>query len=225
MRTAVRALLLALAIGIAAPASRTSALEVYGNTGLANQGGTFLSDYNALAQGFTVGSTAWTLQSVDIGFIFGAIAPTSGQVTVALYDNASSNPGTQIGTFTNPTFVTGTALYNFAGFTGSTTLAANTQYWVVVTANATGPSNYQWTYSDPLASPAGLNGSGFTYLGTRGREMPLGNPTWISLAAPEQNMRITINAVPEPSTYALGGVAALVLGAAARRKTLKAATA
>jgi hypothetical protein len=227
MRTATRAFVLVLAIGLATPAARTSALEVYGNPGLGNAGQTLNNaGIRGLAQGFKVGSTDWTLQSIDIGLKLNTPAPSNATATLALFaDSGSNSPGSSVLTFDlnnpSPAYVlSNSGLYNF---TGSYTLEATKTYWLVMTITST--PIFDWYYADGGAAitPTAQNGSGFSYVGTqRSTTVPL---AWTAIPGSVTGLRITINAVPEPSTYALGGVAALVLGAAARRKTLKAATA
>ena len=155
---------------------------------------------------------------------------TDATATLALFaDSGSNSPGSSVLTFDldspSPSFATSTTgTYNF---TGSYTLEATKTYWLVMTITST--PIFDWYYAEGVSgtgadrTPTALNGSGFSYVGTqRSTTVPL---AWTAIPGGVTGLRISINAVPEPSTYALGGVAALVLGAAARRKTLKAATA
>jgi hypothetical protein len=141
--------------------------------------------------------------------------------------------------------------FNYAGTSGTEILTPNTNYWVVASftpfVELDGPI-YRWTYATPASgspaenSPGALNGSTFSYVGTVGRTItrtltptpvstvsdwinysstggvnPIGDPIYSGLS-------IGVVVVPEPSTYALGLVSVLVLGAVARRKSRKTAT-
>lgn len=230
MRIALRSsfLSLTLLVALAAPAN---ALEIFGNTGLDNAGqqfgGTALQ-FRQMAQGFTMGTTAYDLSGVRIGLNFNSTPPTSAQINVSLYNDSGSNtPGTVIGTFNTgsptPAFVPSTSgVYDFT-YTGTTTLASNTRYWIVVERVPPSPV-FDWYFATGggTPNPAAQNSSGVTYLGTLGT---VGNaPTsWgtnlDSIAS--SNLRFNVVVVPEPSTYALGLVGTLVMGAAARRRTRK----
>lgn len=233
MRIALRTSLLALTL-LAASSAPANALEIFGTTGLGNAGRQFGSNslqYKQLAQGFTIGSTAYDLTSVSVGLNLTATVPTSSQISVSLFaDSGSNTPGSSLVTFDTasptPSFATGRTEYVFT-FTGSQTLAANTKYWVVV-QNVPGTSPlFDWSYAagNPSDKPTAKNSSGVTYLATLGTQA-LDATNWTrDLSTNFSNLSFKVNVVPEPSTYALGMAGTLVMGAVARRRNRKTASA
>jgi len=116
--------------------------------------------------GFTVGSSAQTLQSINVG-LFQIDPPAAVSTTLELYSSVGGLPGSLIAT-SAPTLVSdsnpngGTkSLFNFTF--GANTLNANTSYWVGVT---TGTSGLSWYSPTSLAQPSAVGGSGFVSLGT-----------------------------------------------------------
>lgn len=228
MRTGSRTLLIAFAL-LATLAAPAKALEIFGNTGLGNAGRQLgPAGYEELAQGFTIGSTPYQLSSVDIGLRFTGTVPTSSQIFVSLYtNNGSNNPGTLIGSFNtaspSPTFAPNTNdVYRF-NYTGSTTLVANTSYWVVVRTSLSPVYDWYYAQGGPTDTPTVKNSSGVSYFGTR--TMEAFSSTWTNANANYSGLRYTVNVVPEPSTYALGLAGTLVLGTIARRRNRLAVTA
>jgi len=75
MRVALRSSLLSLTL-LAALAAPANALEIFGNPGLGNAGRQLgPAGYDSLAQGFTMGSTAYDLTAVDVGLRFFETVP------------------------------------------------------------------------------------------------------------------------------------------------------
>jgi hypothetical protein len=218
---------LTLLVGLSAPAN---ALEIFGNTGLGNNGLNLGVDYTRLAQGFTVGSTGYNLQWASIGFQFTTTVPNTSQLLIRLFSNNGSNePGTLLGSFnssvSDPALTANSdKVYTFTSFTGTTTLAANTSYWLVV-ERILGAPQYKWYYASggQTDTPTVKNSSGVSYFGTKG--FANGGSAWTDLSASFSGLRYSIVVVPEPSTYALGAVSTLVMGSLARRRARKAANA
>ena len=161
------------------------------------------------SQGFTVGSTSYALSSIDLGL------GTSGgpSPVVSIYNDSGNQPGTSLATFTTTSTVSSKQVYNF---TGSFTLSANTNYWIVLSDNfAPATESYEWYSNDTFTTPTAQNSSGVNYLGTKERNGTGGtwNGTMSSLS-----IGLKGTAVPEPSTYALGLIATGVLAAMARRR-------
>lgn len=259
MRSALRTFLAALAIVIVLPSQWAAALEVFANTGPGNTGpnisGPTPTIYT-LAQGFVTGSTSYQLQSVQMVFNFTdpnelPVPLTANQyLRIDLYNstgqvvNSSTPTGSSIASFSS-TPVEGFTYnqqtkYTF-NVTGTQSLAANTAYWVVVSAQryteppgVVNPS-FNWGFAegsvsppvDPSADkPVARNGSGYSYLGTFGQQT-LSGP-WVNYNVSgnmASGVRIGVIVVPEPSTYALGVAGVLALGAIGRRKSRKTAKA
>lgn len=71
-----------------------------------------------------------------------------------------------------------------------------------------GAPNSYWVWSGDSTSPAEQNGSGYSYNGAMATTD--GGLTWINTFANQNS--ISIEAVPEPSTYALLALSAVGLG-------------
>lgn len=238
MRSSLQSLLVVLTIAIALPSDQARALEVFGNItasggaselgSAGNPIGTGGAQYNKFAQGFTVGSTNQVMTDVVLGLQFGAQLPSS--VRVSLYQSSgnnatTSNPTTEIGVFTNPTFTANTKnIYTF-NYAGNFTLQANTSYWIVASFNTPLTGSYDWAYNAANTAPAAQNSSGFLPMNARSTTNTAPN-TWIlENTSPYNRASITVVVVPEPSTYALGIAGTLVMATIARRRNRKTALA
>jgi hypothetical protein len=171
-------------------------------------------DYNsfnafAMGQSFTTDANAWTLSGVTIA-LANPYATSQGAFAVGLYANNTGSIGSLIGSLTtdNTTFFTNPfgneySFQNILFTNNSLTLAANTTYWVGISNPDT--LFYVKEYYDIAATGVGTYGTGFIDTLTFSSSNPL-------------NVTVTGTAVPEPSTYALMGLGALVLVVAYRRK-------
>jgi hypothetical protein len=168
---------------------------VFGNTGLSGRnlllGGEITSTattftHGSLAQGFTVGTTAYKVESVDVGLYLSNQLPN---LKIDLFSSTSDGenqvPGQALGSFvTTAPANNGGAFspnairtYNFT-YAGNTTLTPGTNYWIVVSYTPQDGSapifNWHYAASGPnggtgsTAIPGGLSGSGINYLGTMG---------------------------------------------------------
>jgi len=155
-----------------------------------------------IAQGFNTGTSTSTLsiQSISLGL---ATLSESTSATVSIYSDNSGSPGSLLFT-SSAVAVTGTTQvrYDFP-FSGAN-LTANTGYWAIPSAGV------QWfQVAAAGGTPIGLNGSSYSGLGAIESDTTAIVPgEWFSSSA---RYSISVQAVPEPSTYAL---AALGLGAA-----------
>ncbi len=156
---------------------------------------------------FTTGSTAAAAVSASL-LLEEASAGTS---TLALYaDTATANassggliPSTLLAIFTSPTAYDTTGLaaatYNLSGYT----LAANTNYWLVLKANS-GEFDWAWT-GDETDNNADSTDAGVTFFG-----YPDGSTYQFSVATGTA-------AVPEPASAAAVAVGLLAAGRRRRR--------
>ena len=93
------------------------------------------------AQAFTTGShaTGYKLTSVYLDFDTVSQAGTHSTFTVAIHEDSSGSPGTQVGTLTVPSIPPGNGQsIGFAASGDGLDLAANTKYWVVLDVTAVG---------------------------------------------------------------------------------------
>jgi len=128
---------LALLLGVGAAQAQTSE-KLVSNTGQTDS--KFPEDFRYdHAQAFTTGSHAagYTLTRVDLKVSHTGTMPT---YTVRVHEDSSNQPGTDLGTLTNPASLPSTAgLVQFTA-SGGIDLAPNTPYWVVVDVD-TGDDN------------------------------------------------------------------------------------
>lgn len=221
-------------------ASQATALEVFSNSGTgvnigpgARQIGGPTPISTGAAQGFTFGTgNAFTqIESITLGLNVTPGSPNISQLVFALYSNSSSLPGTEITRFSSTPvggFLSGQQLYTFNYQSGTLNLSPNTSYWIVATyvnqvyTPALNTPTMNWLDSNPAADPTAKAGYNITYLGAATRATGFG--AWSS-SGDDRALRVSLNLVPEPSTYALGLVGTLVMGAVARRKGRKTASA
>lgn len=193
--------------------SVASAEVVFGNLGASGTnalsatntdygGGTTFDTVSRLAQGFTTGTNAQSLSvlSVTLG-LFSNDSPAAR--TVGIFSNDSGVPGTSLYTSASQD-VTSTNKYTFS-FSG-VQLSPSTSYWLV----PDGPAS--WYLNGDETQPSGLNGSGWTYFGTK-RELTASPGTWNNSVQPYSLSILAGAAVPEIDLAGLGSVVALVAGA------------
>lgn len=161
-----------------------------------------------LAQGFTTGSSSQYLDVTSI--TLGLFATSSGTLnrTVSIYSNATGGPldVPNAALFTSSAVAvgnTGTYTFNFS----NANLSPSTKYWVV----PEGPSS--WYFDNANSQPAGQNGSGYTYAGTRTLDT---SSQWVNSTFPSYS--VSINAVPEPASVGLVALGAAGLGVTALRR-------
>lgn len=184
-----------------------------------------------------MGSTSYQMTSIDLGLQFSIFVDT-GAFEVGLYSSLPTTSSTPVATFTNPTFTSGPAVFNFTVVGSQYTLAANATYWLVVKHNGEGDL-FSWIFADnqdvpdpqppvlnQMYTPFAQNGSGITYATNGTQAYNTVTTTWTNFSSSPNysGLRYTVN-VPEPSTYALGAIGTLVMGAVARRKNRKTASA
>lgn len=175
---------------------------VFGNLGANGTGplgststdvGPALNEY--IAQGFTAASPNLSVKTVSLGLFGEGSIPT----TVAIYADNFGQPAA------SPLYVSGTvnvgakATYNFT-FSGASLVNGST-YWVVPQADVS------WYLNSPGSAPVGQNTSGYVFVNTLEN---IGGGGWTS--AGSNRYSISVQAVPEPSTYALAGIGVAAAG-------------
>ena len=222
-RTLVRhAWMVALTVAMGAvsfsPAHAVS-IDIYGNLGTVNTTSTsntvgYLSNIQSnqfQAQGFSVGGSAWNIESIDLGLgSNGSPFPV-----VRIFSNSAGSPGSALASFTSGSAVVSSkAIYSFTPFTGSFVALENTSYWVVLSnANSASQESYEWYSNDAFSTPTERHASGLSYLGTKeSNDGGAWSNTLPSLSISLRGSSTNPTAVPEIDPNALGSVLALVAG-------------
>lgn len=198
--------ILSIALFAIATASAPGAVIISNTPGTATSanGAIVGSLTRSLAQGFTMGSSDYQLDSVTMGL---QVDAGGRNFDLQLFSGSPDPGGSALVSFTVPVLnTTGKGLYTFTPDVAFT-LQANTTYWLVAYALQTGsPNQIRWLVSNPGVAPTGIA----TYAGGRFDSPAVIPPTGefpvFSIFAVEGSAAAT--AVPEPST-ALTVMAAL----------------
>lgn len=183
------------------------------------------------ATSFTMGGTSRSLASIEVPLL---VMGTNDDVTVtfSIYSNGLlSSPDTLYASQTNAAFKPNAEMNYYTANFSSPTLVASTQYWLVVelvTTTATDApmimgvtdaaySSLTTTVGTPNFDLQVNSGSGWT--------STVNNTNFVAsivdppTAAPYSIVyNLNVVPVPEPSTYALGAIASVVIGVIARRR-------
>ena len=143
--------------------------EIYGNLGSVETTSTsntvgYLSfglPNQFQSQGFSVGGSAWTIETIEVGLV-GMVSPSP---VVQIFSDLQASPGSALATFTSTSALSVKQIYSF---TGSFAAQASTNYWVVLSnLNSESMESYEWYTDDSFSNPTGKNSSGLSYLGTK----------------------------------------------------------
>lgn len=234
MRSRLLSIITVLAILGFCGASQATAIEVFGNSGISSNGtqiGGTSPVVTAVSQRFTFGSgnPENRLESVTLALVVDTSSLNLDKLIFAIYTNNGSNlPGTEFARFSaTPVggFLNNQAKeYTFNYASGTQALAASTDYWFVATYDfsASPAPGMNWRDSSPAAVSTQKPGYNVTWVSSA--QTTVLNPSW-QIRPANNNLRFSLNLVPEPSTYALGAIGTLVMGAVARRKNRKTASA
>lgn len=169
------------------------------------------------AAGFSVPSTGnWTFDSAVLGLAPGEGTP--GALTVSLYDDNSTTPGSQLITLSPSTTISSTGPYTFSG---NQSLTAGAVYWLVASLNG-GNDNNTINWLQGTNQSAGYVDSQFYAFGWSGTQ---NEPLAFSVNATDNSQSGSggtgggTGTIPEPTTLALLGLGLAGIGAARRRKT------
>lgn len=217
MRFALR-LLAACCVAIGS-ASVTRAEVVFGNLGASANNAlsttnTDITPTYRLAVPFTTGSSSsfLSLQSITLGLFYDNFETAS--FGLSIYQNNAGVPSATVAA-TAPAQTIGTAArytFNFSNFQ----MTSNTTYWI--------QPDVDLSWYTPLSSPTPVayNSSGYSWPGTGLASSDSGS-TWNTddLIVNSGRYAFSVQAVPEPSTYALAaaglGIAGIVVRARRRR--------
>lgn len=164
-----------------------------------------------LTVAFETGATAWNMSSVNLTLQM-ASGSSSG-FTAAIFTSTSNNPddwpnfkpASQLVSLNFPGSITGKALYTFLPAT-STTLSANTTYWITLTPPLTPECELYWLRSEGSSR---YNGSQMAFSDTR----PYFDVWNVGYGGPAVSFEVYGTAIPEPSVFA--AIVGLAAGAGA----------
>lgn len=157
------------------------------------------------ASSFTTDDHSYTLQSVALLM---AMTSGPGAAQAAIFTDVSDQPGSQVDALISPGSYSNT-LASTSFTANGITLAANTTYWVVLSASS---GNFDWAWTD---SNTGA-GVGFTH--TWSGSDDAGN-SWLTFHDSPQIMQVEANPIPAPATLWLFGIALAGMRLAERRRT------
>lgn len=180
-----------------AVAVQASPITVYGNLGSSGTGAitntnTDLGPNFFIAQGFTAASPDLNVTSITLGLFGAGSIPT----TVGIYADNSGQPAASALFTSAVTNVGVKSLYNFS-FTGAN-LTAGSSYWIIPQADVS------WYTAIP--NPAGQNSSGYTFTQTKEND----GTGWVG--SDSNRYSVSVQAVPEPSTFAMAGIGVSMAG-------------
>lgn len=165
-----------------------------------------VTDTNWLAQGFTVGGTNTTLTSVTLG-LFDA---NSTNVRLQVFASGTAGPtGTALGTSNQNVLGTTPTLQTFV-FSPNLTLTNGSSYWIVASTEEIG-GLFSWAFNDNGDFGTQQNTSGWSAVANQTRVSTNSGATWANSGS-NRPAGFSIQAVPEPSTYALAGIGMAAAG-------------
>jgi hypothetical protein len=165
-----------------------------------------VTDTAWLAQGFTVGGTNTTLKSVSLG-LFDA---NSTNVRLQVFASGTAGPtGTALGTVSQNVLGTTPTLQTFV-FSPNLSLTSGSSYWIVAsTLESSGL--FSWAFNSAGDFGTQQNTSGWSAVTNQTRLSTNSGATWANSGA-DRPAGFSIQAVPEPSTYALAGIGVAAAG-------------
>ena len=196
-----------LALALILTASAAQAAIIIGNLPTNAMTSSTISPTSQKAAVFTMGSQAYTVDSVILTLSGYKTATDVAQVGFFLEGANNLTPGAQVGSFLTAPSSSSDAQANFTFLpSGSLTLQASTEYWLVVDGGA---GAFQWMGSFPSVTPSGTAATfNFSKVSTSVSTTPLHNSFQIN--------GTQVTAVPEPGTFL--PAALLVMGALLRRR-------
>lgn len=168
------------------------------------------------AAGFNTGAATFgALKLNSVTFALGSgVSASNVELWSSTGAGAAANPGAFTASAISVAPLTGN-LFTFsfnADPEDGVQLTANTNYWVVLKGPAL------WETQDPTSLPIVQNGSTYTNIDNYVRSSINSGSTWSTPGV--HSVGFSVNAVPEPSTYALAGIGAGLVGLAKFRRRL-----
>ena len=221
--TCCRSFVLAIAclVALSASAARsapTTENVVFGNLGSTASGavtplsaaqvGSTVQGENgfSLAVGFTTGTNADFLKLTSVVIGLGDVTPYNDALLKLVADSSGNPSGSVLASKALSTGPNGKYTFDL----GVVPLSAGTTYWVTLEAvDASAPNFFNWLNNTATVDASVQNGSGYSLAGGRSNDGTGGG--WVNFAGGSK-LAISVQAVPEPSTYALAAIGAGVAG-------------
>lgn len=201
-----------LALAINSVAQHASAAVVFGNLGTSGTGtlgntntdiGPTANDF--LAQGFTAASPNLNVTSISLG-LFGTSESTIPASIAIFADNFGSPAASPL--FTSSVANIGDkGTYAFS-FTGAN-LTNGSSYWIIP------QTDVSWYLNSPGSVPTAQNSSGYNFTNTLEN---IDGGGWVE--AGSKRYSVSVQAVPEPATYAMAAVGFAAAGLARWRRRM-----
>ncbi len=193
------ALIAGILVGQEAPAAAVSLYDsINGSTAGGSDGA---NNGTWLANQFNTDASIYSLDSVTLSFS----GSPSGSIAVDVYDDASTEPGTLLGTLLNPgSWSSGSNTFTPAG--GFPSLAASSSFWVVLRGDGVGAANWSYTGDAPSGPGTSTNTNFSSNSGTTWPGLSSGTPYMMIVNASSSA------AVPEIDPNSFGSALSLVLG-------------
>ena len=195
------AIAVAMLLGHAATAAPDALYDsINGSTAFDSDGA---NNSTWLANQFNTDAASYDLNSVVLNF---SAAPL-GTIAVGIYSDNSGEPGSNLGTLTNPgSFAAGS---NTFSATGISTLASASSFWVVLRGVGASTANWLYTSDTPTGVGSSTNTNFSTTAGASWAGVSTGTPYMMTVNA------TAASAVPEIDPASFGSALSLVLGSLA----------
>ena len=155
------------------------------------------------ARPMTTGSSAWNLTALSFGSSLTHAGGTGG-IRVSIYTDSASLPGTVVPGGLNLFSANPAGISQTLPAGSSLTLAANTTYWLVVSADQSADATrYWWDLTDSAAVDSGVPGFGLPLTGANNVN------GWTAYPGSSMQLAVYGQAVPEPMTLSFFGVGSL----------------
>ena len=206
------------AVALAPLTSAFAGSVVLSNLANATKGSDTVNYNSWNGDSFVTDSQSWRLNSVTLDMAAGTSSTGSGYFFIAIYSDAGTEPGTVLETLTGSTNPYNAGQYTYTAAGSGLLLNPNTRYWIVQglsTSVSSGAGSYKTRYTGNAATTGNwsIPASGYQAYLTPGNPWDVTDFDYRKL-----EISATVNAVPEPSTWALGLIGAGLTAVIARRR-------